>query len=103
MPRHGLRHMSNPRVAIRSVASVALQLSVAILLRGRAARPCALRGTAHWEGTRFVNDYAGTFNGKQTRWRDTFTFTPTSHTLVAAADTGDAKMKTLITTIATRK
>ena len=65
--------------------------------------PCRMRGTAHWEGDKFVNDYEETVGGKKTRWRDSFTFTPTSHTLVAAMDTGNGTMKTIITTRATRR
>ena len=64
--------------------------------------PCRMRGTAHWEGDTFVNDYHESADGKKTLWRDTFTFTPTSHTLVAAMDTGKGTMKTIITTRATR-
>ena len=33
-----------------------------------------MRGTAHWEGEKFVNDYEETIGGKETRWRDTFEF-----------------------------
>jgi hypothetical protein len=65
--------------------------------------PCRMRGTAHWEGDRFVNDYEEMVDGRTTRWQDTFTITPASHTLIAAMDTGDGKMKTLITTRATRR
>jgi hypothetical protein len=65
--------------------------------------PCRMRGTAHWEGDLFVNDYDSTAGGKTTRWRDTFHFTAISHTLVAAMDTGGGAMKTLITTQATRQ
>jgi hypothetical protein len=64
--------------------------------------PCRMRGTAHWEGNSFVNDYDVTSDGKKTRWRDTFTFTPNSHTLVAAIDSGNGTMKTVITTTARR-
>jgi hypothetical protein len=63
--------------------------------------PCRMRGTAHWEGDSFVNNYESMVNGKSTRCRDTFTFTPNSHTLVAAIDSGGT-MKTAITTTATR-
>ena len=65
--------------------------------------PCRMRGTAHWEGESFVNDYdeSGT-DGKPTHWRDTFTFAPNSHTLIAAVDSGNGTMKTIITTVATR-
>lgn len=65
--------------------------------------PCRMRGTAHWEGDGFVNDYEETINGEKTKWRDTFTFAPSSHTLVAAMDTGNGTMKTVITTRANRR
>ena len=65
--------------------------------------PCEMRGTAHWERDTFVNDYDETVKGKKTSWRDSFTFTPTSHTLVAAMRVGDGTMQTLITTKATRR
>jgi hypothetical protein len=65
--------------------------------------PCRMRGTARWERDAFVNDYNETIDGKETHWRDTFTFAPSSHTLVAAMDTGNGAMKTIITTRATRR
>jgi hypothetical protein len=66
--------------------------------------PCEVRGTAHWEGDTFVNDYEETVDGKKLKFRDSFLqITPTSHTLVAAMDTGDGTMKTLITTRSTRR
>ena len=65
--------------------------------------PCEMRGTAHWEGDSFVNDYEETIKGSRTPWRDTITFTPTSHTLVAAIKAGDGTMQTQITTKATRR
>ncbi|HKW87789.1 MAG TPA: hypothetical protein VJN21_03435 [Candidatus Acidoferrales bacterium] len=66
--------------------------------------PCEVRGTAHWEGKTFVNDYEENVNGKMTKGRDTFfDITPNSHSLVAAIDTGDGKMKTLITTHSIRR
>jgi hypothetical protein len=67
------------------------------------SHPCEMRGTAHWEGDSFVNDYEQAVKGKKTAWQDTFTFTPTSHTLVAAMDVGNGTMLTLITTKATRR
>jgi hypothetical protein len=67
------------------------------------SHPCEMRGTARWEDDSFVNDYEQTVKGKKTSWRDSFTFTPTSHTLVAAMRTGDGTMQTLITTKATRR
>lgn len=66
-------------------------------------RPCEMRGVAHWEGDSFVNDYEDVVKGRKTSWRDTFTFTPTSHTLVAAMRAGDGTMQTLITTKAIRR
>jgi hypothetical protein len=66
--------------------------------------PCKLRGTAHWEGDTFVNDYEELVDGKMTKWRDSFVhITSSSHSLVAAMDTGDGTMKTLITTTSTRR
>lgn len=68
------------------------------------ANPCADRGTAHWEGEAFVNDYHFEIDGKRIPGRDTFTFTPTAHTLVAAIQSDSrGGMKTLITTRATRQ
>jgi hypothetical protein len=66
--------------------------------------PCKLRGTAHWEGDNFVNDYEEMVEGKMTKCRDSFIhITPTSNTLTAAVDAGDGTMKTLITTTSTRR
>jgi len=67
------------------------------------AHPCKMRGSAHWDGETFVNDYEEIVNGNKTSWRDSFSFTPTSHTLVAAVNAGKGKMKVLITTKATRR
>jgi hypothetical protein len=65
---------------------------------------CESRGTAHWEGDVFVNDYTENINGKPTKMRDSFIdITPNSHTLIAAIETADGKMKTLITTRSTRR
>jgi hypothetical protein len=66
--------------------------------------PCKVRGTAHWEGDIFVNDYEETVDGRKAKCRDSFIqMTPTSHSLVAAIDNGDGTMKTLITTRSTRR
>ena len=66
--------------------------------------PCKLRGTAHWEGDTFVNDYEETVDDRLTKCRDSFiNITPTSNTLTAAIDAGDGTMKTLITTTSTRR
>jgi hypothetical protein len=65
---------------------------------------CKVRGTAHWEGDTFVNDYEEVINGKTIKFRDSFVdITPTSHKLIAAMDTGNGAMKTLITTTSTRR
>jgi len=51
-----------------------------------------------------VNDYEELVDSKMTKWRDSFIhITPTSHTLVAAMDTGNGAMKTFITTTSTRR
>jgi hypothetical protein len=42
---------------------------------------CELRGTAHWDGDTFVNDYEKVINGKRTKVQDLWTdITPTSYT-----------------------
>ena len=65
---------------------------------------CEIRGTARWEDSEFVNDYTEDVKGKPAKMRDTFTsITPNSHTLIAAIETADGKMKTLITTRSTRR
>lgn len=65
---------------------------------------CQIRGTAHWKGEIFVNDYSDEIKGKTVKMRDSFVdITPNSHTLVAAIETSDGKMKTLITTRSTRR
>jgi hypothetical protein len=67
------------------------------------SHPCEMRGAAHWEGNSFVNDYEVIVKGSKTSWRDTVTFTPSSHTLVAAMKTANGAMQTQITTKATRR
>jgi hypothetical protein len=63
-----------------------------------------VRGTAHWDGDTFVNDYEEIEHGKPVKWRDSFIqITPTSHGLIAAHDQGNGKMQTLITTKSTRR
>src|SRR5262249_11209271 len=65
---------------------------------------CLNRGTAHWEGQIFVNDYSDEMKGKTVKMRDSFIdIAPKSHTLTAAVETADGKMKTLITTRSTRR
>jgi len=46
---------------------------------------CEVRGTAKWDGDKFVNDYQEAERGKPMKFRDTFQdITPKSHTLVFA-------------------
>lgn len=62
--------------------------------------PCKIRGTAHWDGDSFINDYELTIRGAKKRWKDTFSeITPKSFTLVAAMEsmTGTA-LQPMITT-----
>jgi hypothetical protein len=65
---------------------------------------CELRGTAHWEGKTFVNDYEEMVAGKTTKFQDSFSkITPTSFTLIASISAIRGGMKTLITTAYTRR
>jgi hypothetical protein len=63
------------------------------------SKPCKIRGTAHWDGDSFVNDYDLTIRGAKKKWRDTFTeITPKSFTLIAAMESSDGKaMQPMIT------
>lgn len=46
---------------------------------------CEIRGTAHWDHDKFVNDYEEPIHGKKMQFRDTFQeITPNSYTLVFA-------------------
>jgi len=66
--------------------------------------PCEIRGTAHWEGDEFVNEYEESVHGKPTKWRDTWIhITSDSHTLVASMDAGNGSWLPLITTTASRR
>jgi hypothetical protein len=65
---------------------------------------CELRGTAHWEGDTFVNEYEGVINGKRTKMRDIWTdIMPNSHTLTAVYDIGNGIMKPYVVSRATRQ
>jgi len=65
---------------------------------------CGLRGTAHWEGDTFVNDFEETVDGKPLKVRDRFfDITPSSRTLTMAIDNGDGTMQILVTTRSTRR
>jgi hypothetical protein len=67
-------------------------------------RPCGVRGTAHWEGDTFVNDYEERENDKKLKLRDSFIqITPGSHILVMAIVADDGSLKPLITTTSTRR
>jgi hypothetical protein len=63
-----------------------------------AGSSCRVRGSAHWDGDVFVNDYEEVEHGRQVKWRDSFVqFTPRSHVLIAARESDDGTMRTLIT------
>jgi len=61
---------------------------------------CALRGTAHWDGATFVNDYQEPINGMPTKLQDVFSgITGSSFKLVAGVPGEDPKFRPLITTV----
>ena len=65
---------------------------------------CEVRGTAHWQGDTFVNDYQETEGGKKLTFRDTFQdFTPTSHTLVFAWVKDDGSTQPVIISKSVRR
>ncbi len=65
---------------------------------------CELRGSAHWEGDTFVNDYEQVINGKRTRLQDLWTdITPNSHTLTEVHDAGNGVMKPYVVSRSTRQ
>lgn len=69
-----------------------------------ASRPCRNRGTAHWDGNKFVNEYESMEGGKMARWEDTFLdLTPDSFTLEAAMQMENGSMKPMITTKCVRQ
>src|SRR6202035_2466317 len=60
---------------------------------------CNDRGTAKWEGPKFVNTWERTIKGKKVVFRDSFTdISPTAFTLVAEASVAGGPMKRLVTT-----
>ncbi|HMH41928.1 MAG TPA: hypothetical protein VK557_00470 [Pyrinomonadaceae bacterium] len=65
---------------------------------------CELRGTAHWDGDTFVNDYEEVINGKRTKMQDLWTdITPNSHTLTESHDAGNGVMKPYVVSHNTRQ
>jgi len=64
------------------------------------SNPCKIRGTAHWDGDSFVNDYELSIGGAKKKWKDTFLeIAPASFTLVAAMESGDGNtIQQMITT-----
>lgn len=66
--------------------------------------PCRMRGSAHWEGDRFVNDFELTVRGRSHAARDSFEqISPKSITLVASAALTSEGMKPIITTTYSRE
>lgn len=65
---------------------------------------CEVRGTAHWEGDKFVNDYEETVNGKKLKFRDTFDdIRPNSRTLVFAWVKDDGSSEPVIISKSVRR
>lgn len=65
---------------------------------------CEVRGTAQWEGDKFVNDYEEAIKGKRFKFRDTFeNITATSHTLVFAWVKDDGSTMPVIVSTAVRR
>lgn len=65
---------------------------------------CEVRGTAHWDGNKFVNDYEEVVDGKKMMFRDTFQeITPISHTLVFAWVKDDGSLQPVIISKAVRR
>jgi hypothetical protein len=68
-----------------------------------AASGCEVRGTAHWEEDKFVNDYEEIVNGHKIKFRDTFQdISPSSHTLVFAWVKDDGSTQPVIISKAIR-
>lgn len=58
---------------------------------------CEVRGTAHWDEDKFVNEYEEMVQGKKLKFRDTFEdITPNSHTLVFAWVKDDGSVEPVI-------
>lgn len=65
---------------------------------------CVVRGTARWDGDKFVNDYEEVVKGKRMKFRDTFEdITPNSYTLVFAWVKDDGSTEPVIISKAVRR
>jgi hypothetical protein len=65
---------------------------------------CEVRGTAHWDGDKFMNDYEDVVEGKKLKFRDTFEdITPNSHKLVFAWVKDDGSVQPVIVSKAVRR
>ena len=65
---------------------------------------CEARGTAHWEGNNFVNDYEEVVDGKKLKFRDTYQdITPNSYTLMFAWIKDDGSTEPVIVSKNTRR
>jgi hypothetical protein len=65
---------------------------------------CELRGTGHWEGDAFVNDYEEVVSGKRIKMQDRWTdITPSSHMLTELHDSGNGVMRPYVVSRSIRK
>ena len=65
---------------------------------------CRVRGTAHWDRDKFVNDYEEVVDGKKMKFRDAFQdITPNSYTLVFAWIKDDGSTQPVVITKAVRR
>jgi hypothetical protein len=65
---------------------------------------CELRGTAHWNGDTFVNDYEEVINGNRIKAQDVWTdITANSYTLTESHDVGKGVMKPYVVSHDTRQ
>src|SRR5262245_47800065 len=66
--------------------------------------PCRMRGSAHWDDDRFVNEFEMTIRGENHAARDSFEhISPKSMTLVACVALASDGMKPIITTTYVRE
>ena len=65
---------------------------------------CELRGTGHWEGDVFVNDYEGVIGGRRVKLQDRWTdIESNSHTLTELHDSGNGVMTPYLVSHDTRR